>query len=505
MIGGGEAELWREYAMIWHTLSLPKDQLILSCPTTGMKGEVQIPAMVWHQAQRIFSLQPEYEKRDTLRLSSRQSALALAVSAHRPGAGPEAAAAAAWFETNDPERTEKLLHDAELRRSDLSPTAVEALYGRRIRISPSRLESFAACRFGYYCNYGLKAEEDRPAAFRAPEIGTFVHAILEQTAREVAARGGFREVSDEQLREITDAAVSDYIATELSGFREKSARFRYLFERVCRDVYQIVLDTAEELRRSDFTPLSFELDISRLPEDGEPAPDTAADGGSERNVGEEEDFRLTGIADRVDGWIRGDSLWLRVVDYKTGRKKFSLSDVWYGRNMQMLLYLFSLCDHAEELYGKRALPAGILYLPAREELLQFDHAPDEEEAASRRLKGKRRSGLVLDDPELIEAWEQGENKQYIPVRVLRSDPLVSLEQMGLLRRHVENSLREMTEEIRSGSIDVHPSYVSESDNACRNCPYHQICRFEEGENGEFSNPTPRLDDETVWAQLQEET
>ena len=66
-------------------------------------------------------------------------------------------------------------------------------------------------------------------------------------------------------------------------------------------------------------------------------------------------------------------------------------------------------------------------------------------------------------------------------------------------------VREMTEEIRSGSIDVHPSYVSESDNACRNCPYHQICRFEEGENGEFSNPTPRLDDETVWAQLQEET
>ena len=507
MIGGGEAELWREYAMIWHTLSLPKDRLILSFPATGMKGEVQIPAMVFHQAERIFSLKPERAEK-TPPLSARQSALALAVSARRPGAGPEARAAAAWFAANEPKRMEKLLHDAELRRTDLSPGAVEALYGRRIRISPSRLESFAACRFGYYCNYGLKAEEDRPAAFRAPEIGTFVHAVLEQTAREVGFRGGFREVSDEQLREITDAAVSDYVATELAGFREKSARFRYLFERVCRDVRQIVLDTAGELRRSDFVPLSFELDVSRLPGEGKPAESgTEADGRHGRSPAEEggEDFRLTGIADRVDGWIRGDSLFLRVVDYKTGRKKFSLSDVWYGRNMQMLLYLFTVCDHAEALYGKPAFPAGILYLPAREELLQFDHAPDEEETASRRMKGKRRSGLVLDDPELIEAWEQGEDKQYIPVRVLRSDPLVSLEQMGLLRRHVESSLREMAEEIRSGSIDVHPSYVSESDNACRNCPYHRICRFEEGENGEFSNPTPRLDDETVWAQLQEET
>lgn len=503
MIGGGEAELWREYAMIWHTLSLPKDRLILSFPATGLKGEVQIPAMVFHQAQRIFSLEPEHVRKETLRLSSRQSALALAVSAQRPGAGPEENAAAAWFQIHEPQRMEKLLHDAVLRRTDLSPGAVEALYGRRIRISPSRLESFAACRFGYYCNYGLKAEEDRPAAFRAPEIGTFIHTVLEQTAREVAAKGGFRAVSDEQLREITDAAVADYVAAELSGFREKSARFRYLFERVCRDVWQIVLDTAAELRRSDFVPLSFELDVSRLGDDkpsdleAETEDISAAEGG--------EAFRLTGIADRVDGWIRGDSLWLRVVDYKTGHKKFSLSDVWYGRNMQMLLYLFTVCDHAEALYGKPALPAGILYLPAREELLQFDHAPDEEETASRRMKGKRRSGLVLDDPELIEAWEQGEDKQYIPVRVLRSDPLVSLEQMGLLRRHVESSLREMAEEIRSGSIAVHPSYVSESDNACRNCPYHQICRFEEGENGEFSNPTPRLDDAAVWTQLQEET
>ena len=510
MIGGGEAELWREYAMIWHTLSLPKDRLILSFPATGMKGEVQIPAMVFHQAQRIFSLKPERVRKDTLRLASRQSALALAVSARRPGAGPEAEAAAAWFRLHEPQRMEKLLQDAALRRGDLSPGAVEALYGRRIRISPSRLESFAACRFGYYCNYGLKAEEDQPAAFRAPEIGSFVHTILEQTAREVALRGGFREVSDDELRGITDAAVQDYVATELAGFREKSARFRYLFERVCRDVRQIVLDTAGELRCSEFVPLSFELDVSRL-EDGKPEkPETEADTDAEADEGavpEEggEDFRLTGIADRVDGWIRGDSLFLRVVDYKTGRKKFSLSDVWYGRNMQMLLYLFAVCDHAEALYGRAALPAGVLYLPAREELLQFDHAPDEEEAASVRRKGKRRSGLVLDDPALIEAWEQGEDKQYIPVRVLRSDPLVSLEQMGLLRRHVESSLREMAKEIRSGSIDVHPSYVSESDNACRNCPYHRICRFEEGENGEFSNPTPRLDDKTVWAQLQEET
>ena len=77
--------------------------------------------------------------------------------------------------------------------------------------------------------------------------------------------------------------------------------------------------------------------------------------------------------------------------------------------------------------------------------------------------------------------------------------------MGLLRRHIESSLRKMADEIRAGSITVNPSYVSESENACRNCPYHRICRFEEGENGVYSCPTPKLSDETVWEKLREET
>ena len=486
MIGGGDAELWREYALLYHTLSLPHDQLIMSTPVSGLKGELTVPAMVYTQAQRLFQIRVEKVSVSACRLSAAQPAMSLAVSAGKPGAGEEAAAAAAWFEREDPQRLRSLKDASVTQRRNLSPAAVEALYGRRITLTPSRMESFGACRFQYYCNYGLRAEEDEPAAFHAPEIGTFIHAVLELTAREVQSRGGFAMVSDEDLGEIVERVVSEYIHTELGDFQEKTARFRYLFQRVCSDVRQIVLDTAEELRRSDFQPLSFELDVSRL------------------TAGEREDLLLSGIADRVDGWIRGDELLLRIVDYKTGKKKFSLSDIWYGRNMQMLLYLFTVCDHAETLYGRPAIPAGVIYLPAREELLQFDSAPDEARTRIQRQKTKRRSGLVLDDPELIEAWEHGPEKRYIPVRVSTADPLVSLEQMGLLRRHVEETVRQMAEELRAGSISVNPGYVSESDNACRTCPYHSICRFEEGENGEYSCPTPKLSEAEVWQRLQEE-
>lgn len=488
MIGGGDAELWREYALIYHTLSLPHEQLVLYRPVTDFEGNITVSAGVYSAAKRLFCLCPERPDVLHARLSAESPALTLAASAPLPGSGTDEYTAWTWFQANQPRRLERLLCQADRKRDSLSRPAVEALYGKQIRISPSRLETFSDCRFRFYCDYGLKAEENIPAAFRAPEIGTFVHAILESTAKEVQARGGFSHVSDAELRTITNEAIESYIREELNNFEEKTPRFRHLFRRICSDVYQIVLDTAQEMRRSDFTPLSFELNVSDL------AP----------SLCREASLRLTGIADRIDGWQSEGRLYLRVVDYKTGRKKFSLSDVWYGRNLQMLLYLYTVSDNAELLYGLPGSPAGILYLPAREELLHFDSRPDEAGVEKQRRQTKRRSGLVLDDPMLIESWEHADGKErvYLPEKTGADNPMVSEKQLALLRRHVSAVLNNMSASLRDGSIDANPSYQSESDNACRLCPYHSICHFNDGENGDAFRPLPKISDEAFWENLQ---
>ena len=488
MVGGGECELWREYAMIYHTLSLPHDSLLLFAPDTGFQGEKCARSMVYNMAARLFSITPEHPdiKRD--RLLAMASALTLAASAERPGAGPEEAAAAAWFGRNQTERLSALRTAAQRKRDNLSRQAVDALYGHRIRISPSRIESFSACPYQFYCSYGLKAEKEEPASFHAPEIGTFIHDVLEHTAREVRTHGGFSVVGDDQLHDITEKWIHDYIEREFDGFAEKSPRFRYLFDRVCEDVYRIVSDTAEELRRSDFNPLSFELDISTLG----------------KQYGDEKPLLLTGIADRVDGWEHDERLYLRIVDYKTGKKRFNLSDVWYGRNMQMLLYLFAVSDNAEQLYGMRGEPCGVLYLPAREDLLQFPVKPDPDDEEKQRMRSKRRSGILLNSAGVSDAWEKGDEKKYTPSKTPTSNPLVSMEQLGLLRRHVEQKLDEMASELRQGSIRVSPGYVTETENACRTCDFHSICRFEEGENGDSARVMPRIPDGTVWKMMEGE-
>ena len=296
---------------------------------------------------------------------------------------------------------------------------------------------------------------------------------------------------------MTDRFVADYVRTELDDFREKSPRFVYLFRRLCGDAHRIVLDMARELRLSDFEPLDFELDFS------------AARDIRPLELGEDEGaMTLTGIADRVDGWLHEGKLYLRVVDYKTGQKKFSLSEVWYGMGLQMLLYLFALEADGQARYGHEIVPAGVMYVPARDALLSMAKDPAEGEAEKKRADALRRSGLALDDPALLEAWEKGEDKRYIPVKfkkgVADANKVASKEQMGQLFRHIRGCLTDMAHELRSGSIAADPFYRSQQENACLNCDFFDACHFAEGENGEQSRFMPRLKDNKVWGMLGEE-
>ena len=493
-LGAGESELWREFSLIYNCLTLPSDSLDLCYARCGADGERQRPAFVFNRARALFDREAENVQTEQLRLSAPAPALTLAAHAVRGGSGA-AQAAADYFRARQPERFARLEVAAQMSRGRLSPAGVEALYGRRPRLSASRIDKFASCKFAYFCQYGLRAKPYEPAGFHPPEVGTFMHYVLENTARQVKDLGGFAAVSDETLGQITDRWVETYVHEELNDFQEKSSRFVYLFRRLCGDVHRVVADMAGELRRSDFEPLDFELDFSKA-SDMRPL-----------ELGEgQEAMTLTGIADRVDGWLHKGQLYLRVVDYKTGRKKFSLSEVWYGMGLQMLLYLFALGEDGQSRYGAEVIPAGVMYVPARNALLSLQKDLSEEEAEKKRGEELRRSGLVLDDADLIEAWEKGADKRYIPVKFRAGKPagdsLATAERLGLLAEHIRKTLAGMAEQLHRGSIAADPYYRSQQENACLNCDYFAACHFSEGENGESSRFMPKLSENKVWGLLE---
>ena len=341
--------------------------------------------------------------------------------------------------------------------------------------------------------YGLKAKPRERARFRAPEVGSFVHYVLQHVAAD-APEGGLAAMTDERIGELTRAYTGSYIDEKLGGREGKSARFMYLYERLAAGVERIVRDMAAELRDSDFVPLDFELDLSRA------VPGAALEvpgGGSVRAVG---------VADRVDGWVHDGRLYLRVVDYKTGRKSFSLSDVYYGLGMQMLLYLFTLAGAGQERYGLETVPAGVLYIPARDDIISAESDMDDAEIAKKRREGLVRSGLLLADTEVLRAMEHEGAGPRLPVKwkdgVPTGDSLAGTEQLGALARHVEDTLKAIASELRSGSIEADPCYKSARDNACLWCDYASACRFADGEDGDGRRYLPTLKATRVWEMLE---
>ena len=145
------------------------------------------------------------------------------------------------------------------RRGALSPQASDRLYGKNVQFSASRLDQYKSCHFAYFMRYGLKAKPRSPASLDAPQIGTFIHFVLENVLRDAAKGAGIRETSDELYCALTDEYIRRYAEEQLGGLDNQSARFRYLYKRLHKTVHAMVSNSMTELRASAFTQISFEL------------------------------------------------------------------------------------------------------------------------------------------------------------------------------------------------------------------------------------------------------
>ncbi len=176
--------------------------------------------------------------------------------------------------------------------------------------------------------------------------------------------------------------------------------------------------------------------------------------------------------------------YLRVVDYKTGRKSFDFSDVADGRGLQMLLYLFALRREGQSLFGPEELvPAGVLYVPARSPIVNGERAMTDEDIADARQRELRRKGLVLNSQEVLAAMEHtGGSYRYLPIPSAgrgKEDFLVSLDQLDQLDDYLNRVLEGAAEQLSLGNIDADPYWHDDEKNACRYCDYAAACHFEE--------------------------
>jgi ATP-dependent helicase/nuclease subunit B len=496
--------LYREMTTVYLTCARPSEKLVVSWAARGPGGEERRPSFLAERLKRLFSdveICPEERCGGTFRLEAPLPAL------EQAGSHPMVRSVLEQM----PEyalQVERLEQAAQWKRGSLSRRAVDRLYGRQVPMSASRMDRYKSCHFSYFMRYGLQAEPRRPAGFAAPEYGTFVHYVLEHVLKDQMFQQEtlpgmepvFGEEEKRHLHQLTKEVVERYVAEELGGLEGQSDRFQYLFHRLLRSVYAVVDNAAEELFCSQFKPISFELGFG----DGKDLPPV------ELTV-DDMTISISGFVDRVDGWVKDDRLYLRVVDYKTGHKSFDLTEVWNGLGLQMLLYLFTLEDKGEALYGLPVEGAGVLYLPARDAIVRGSRTMSQEDWRKKLDKELTRSGLVLDDPDVLQAMEPAgaDGFRFLPLKVSKStgaitgDALASAEQLGRLGRHIQRVLEEICQELALGDISADPFWRGPEKNACRYCDYAEACHFEEGRGGDQRRWLPSVEASAFWTNIEQ--
>lgn len=343
---------------------------------------------------------------------------------------------------------------------------VDKLYGSKLNLSASQIDTFADCRLAYFLKYGLRVKEQKTATVDPAEFGTFVHAVLEETAREIVTLGGFKAVTLEQAMVIGQKHAQAYTQTRFSAI--DSERISYLFRRNNQELMLVIEELWKELQESSFIPVDFEvsfgddaqLDPIQIPNAMMPA-------------------QLRGFVDRVDAWQEDGRNYYRIVDYKTGKKDFDYCDVLNGIGLQMLLYLFALQEQGEKILGNNPIPAAVQYFPARVPILSVDSEITDDEASAERRSLWKRKGLILGDEDVVYALENSDNPVRLSCKRKKdgslSGDIATKEQFKLLNRYVFHLLRNMVADITQGNVEANPYTRGNSHNACRFCPYGSVC------------------------------
>lgn len=473
---GAQVRAVREKYYAYFALTTPSHRLTVSYPRITLTGERKTPSVLFSDLKSLLplpvvesTLAPAEERAVNLptaldalsRLYHRDSPTraALLTYAREAGGLPSLESLAA---IGGP-------HRYRLRREEVS----RGLFGERMCLSPSRVERYYSCPFAYFCQSGLRLHPRKKVEFSPLESGTVIHAVLQEMIARHGGRG-LGACSDSQLRKEIREVIDGYLQKRLEGVTELPSRFRYLYTRLVGQLLKLLRQLALEFAQCEFEPKEFELEIEARGKI-EPLYLTTPAGTQ---------VFVEGTVDRVDVLEKGGRRYVRVVDYKSGSKTFQLSDIYYGLNMQMLIYLFSIWQNGREDLAD-ALPAGVLYMPARSSYLSTDRGTPREELERERAKTYRMSGLILEDSQVVAGMERELQGIFIPAKQKAdgswdsASALANLARMGKLKERIEGNITKMAKSLLEGAVEALP--VSGGDyHPCEYCDFAAVCGHEEG-------------------------
>ena len=319
---------------------------------------------------------------------------------------------------------------------------IQRLYGKTLKTSVSRLESYRKCPFSFYLKYGLKVKDRDTFKLENLDTGTFMHDVIDTFFDVIESREiRLEDVTDEIMKKIIDEIIDDKLKLKQNYIFISSAKFRNQTFRLKRLILKAMKYIILSITDSDFEVLGHEIEFG----EGKKYPPI------EINLEDGKKVEIVGKIDRVDVAKDEEGKYLRIIDYKSSNNFISLNDVAYGLQLQLLTYLDATCKI------ENAEAAAVLYFNLIEEKIDKRRKPEEIEEDIR--KNFKMKGLILAEVKIVKMMDKSLESGYsnvIPVMVKKDGEIsekksnvASKEQFDALQNHIIRTVKEISKEILS--------------------------------------------------------
>lgn len=387
------------------------------------------------------------------------------------------------------------------RESGLSRIVARALYGQQLENSVSRLETYAACACRHFLQYGLSLQEREEFGFEASDMGTVYHAVLENFAGKLAESNlTWWDFTEDFAAKAVKESVEAYAATYGETVLYSSARNEYAITRMSRILTRTVLTLQKHLKQGSFQPDDYELSF-RFAEDLDSI---------HVDLSEDEKMHLQGRIDRIDVSEDTEHVYVKVIDYKSGNRKFDLAALYYGLQLQLVVYMNAAMEMESRKHpDKEIVPAALLYYHIDDPTIETPVELTDEQINEQILAKLRMNGVVNSDPGVVERLDRymQDKSVVIPVEKKKDGSfsarsgVLSREEMQLISSYVDAKIRSIGREILDGKIAANP-YEKGNEEACTYCAYKKVCGFDGSIPGYEKRQLEDLDKQALMQRMQ---
>lgn len=374
---------------------------------------------------------------------------------------------------------------------------IEKLYGNTLKTSISKLEKYKSCAFSYYIRYGLKLSEKNNFKIEAIDTGNFMHEIIDTFFSRIdEMRIKVKEISDEQIEQITRQIVEEKLTLKKYYIFNSIPKYRILAQRLKKVIVKSMKYIVYTLKYSDFEVLGHEIEFNKGKQ-YEPIV-------LELNNGKK--VEITGKIDRVDIAKTTDGNYIRIIDYKSSIKNINLNEVVAGLQLQLLTYLDATCKI------ENMLPAGVLYFNLIDPIINSNKKLSEDQIEAEIRKQFKMQGLILADINIVKKMDKtltSGNSDIIPAYINKEGELsnkpsnINAEQFEYLQKYMDKIIKQISEEILSGDIEIKPYYNTKNKKTpCEYCVYRSICRFNQITKNDYRY-IPNMDKDVILGLIKE--